>query len=336
MRQTLYLTEPGLMLRRSKGALVLSREGRRIKSIAPHLVGRVMLWRGAAVTTPALRLLLNHGVDVALFERGRYVGAVSPPLSAGVVLRIAQVARFLDGGFALGEARRLVRDKCQGQAELLRRMRSRGGPADLSAVIRALDRSAGDAMTAPALDSLRGIEGSAARVWFEAFASLIPAPFAFVGRNRRPPRDPVNALLSLGYMLLTHEVHADVQARGLDPRLGFFHALRAGRPALALDLIEPWRAPFVDRLVLTVLRRRQFAPTDFRVEARGEVDAVMMKPDSLRRFVDAFEQHMGPREGGEGSSRRVLLAAWIDGFEARLMDGFSLPGDRAEQPDAGP
>lgn len=342
MTRTLYLTEPGLMLRRSKEALVIEREGVRIKSISPRLVGRVLLWRGAGLTTPALRLLLEHGIDVAFFSRGRYLGAVTPPLSTGVVLRLAQARRYFDPVFSLEIARSLIRDKCQGQVDLLRDVRARGGSPALTPAIESLEAVTETVMGASDFDRLRGIEGAAARTWFEAFASLVPPPLTFSGRSRRPPRDPVNAMLSLGYMLLTHEVNADVQARGFDPRLGFFHTLRAGRPALALDLIEPWRSPLIDRMVLTLLRRRQFAAEDFREELRAgdERPAVLMTPDALRRFLDAYELHMGSHDldGQEQRpSRRRLLAAWIDGFEARLTSGLDgLPGREAEPEDVMP
>lgn len=315
MMKTLYITRPGTLVRRDNHALTVERDGRTIGRQPLADLGRVVLWGGVELSTGALRMLVAAGVDVALLtRRGRYLGGVVAPFSGAVAVRLAQTVRFADPDFALRLARRLVRDKLTAQAHLLRTARKRGGPDRLKPAIRELDQLVRRLDQETHLDALRGIEGHGARIYFDAFAPLVPAPFTFAGRNRRPPRDPVNALLSLGYVLLTNEIAGDVQARGLDPRLGFLHTLRAGRPAFALDLLEPWRAPAIDRLVLNVLGRRTLKPTHFRAEG----DAVLLTPEGLPRFLEAYDRHLGrPDETG----LRHRIAAYIDGIESTLLDG---------------
>lgn len=337
MHQTLYLDTPGTVLRRDAGALVIERNDRAVGRVPLHRLGRILLWGGTHITTPALRMVAEAGVDVALLSERGLIGTLRGPTSGSLVGLLAQVATFHDPARCLERAHELVVAKIGGQRDLVRGAWWRGDTDRRAALLErlALDVQAGD------LDTLRGLEGHAARAYFEALASIVQPPFEFTGRNRRPPRDPVNALLSLGYMLLVTEIQADIEARGLDPRIGFLHAVRPGRPALALDLMEPWRAPVVDRLVLTVLNRGMLKPSDFEGQADG---GVKLSGPAFARFINAWETHLGSREPPEcdappGLRRR--MAAWLDGFEARLMgmageDGASaglsadpLPGSGA-------
>lgn len=318
-RRTLYVTAPGTVVQCDRRALRIRRPDGEAVHAPLGTIGRLVVWAGVVLTTPALFRLARAGVDVALVSsRGRYVAAVTPPLAGSAVLRIAQVQRHLDAAFCVAFARRLVADKCAAQSHLLRQARERGASGALLEAARAIDTGADDATRAETLDIVRGHEGAASRAYFRAWAELLRPPWRFEGRNRRPPRDPVNALLSLGYTMLTHELRADLEARGLDPRLGFLHGVRAGRPALALDLIEPWRAPAVDRLVATVLNRRAMKPGDFEPVNGG----VLLSPSALTRFFDHYERHLGPRASdAERPGLRHRMSAWLDGVERRILEG---------------
>lgn len=304
MSRTLYLTEPGALLRRKDGALVVEREGEVRLRLPVDGVGRVVLWPGAQVTTPALRILCRARVDVALLGRGgRFLGALTAPVSGSLVVRAAQFRRFADPGFALAEARRIVAAKVAAQRDGLARLQ-RSGVAVGEARAR-LDAAAA-AVDAAELETLRGVEGAAARAWFSTWAAALRPPWAVARRARRPPPDAPNALLSFGYTLLGHEVAGDLEARGFDPRLGVYHVVHPGRPALALDLMEPWR-PAVDRLVRATLNRGAVQPEDFAAGDRG----VRLKAAARGRFLAAYEDHM--------AGLRPQIAAWVDGFEARLV-----------------
>lgn len=311
--QTLYLVEPGTVVRLENGGLRLERrDGTHTRAPLPRL-GRVVAWGGVQVTTTALRALLRAGVDVAFVTRsGRFEGALRPPVSGSVVNLVAQLRCHADPARSLALARAVVRDKCASQVQAAQSA-GRRRPGAVDGVAADIEAVAAGVEDAADVETLRGIEGAASRRWYEGFGALLKAPWRFDGRNRRPPRDPVNALLSLGYVLLTNEIRSDAEARGLDPRVGFLHELRAGRASLALDLVEPWRAPVVDRLVLTFLNRQSVSASDFRQEGEG----VYLERPALTRFVEAYEARLGPRDEDSGSLRR-RIAAWLDGFEARL------------------
>ena len=323
MKRTLYIDTPGTVVRRDGGALVVERDDHVLERLPVHRLERLMLWGGAQITTPALRMVVEAGADVAFLGERGFIGAVRGAVSGGLFVLLAQVDAYRDAERSLVLAREVVATKCLAQAELV--AGARRAPADVGRGERVaeLKHWARRAADASSLDALRGIEGTAARDYFEALGRLVRPPFSFEGRNRRPPRDPVNALLSLGYMMLATEIRADVEARGFDPRLGFLHTVRAGRPALALDLMEPWRAPVVDRLVLTLINRQQLKPDDFEPGPEGGIRLIK---SAFARFIDAWEAHLGGREPTEGlPSLRRQIAAWLDGFEARLVGDTSLP-----------
>ena len=140
------------------------------------------------------------------------------------------------------------------------------------------------------MEALRGIEGYAAKAYFGAFTAMVRQNrdvFAFTGRSRRPPRDPINSLLSFVYTLLVNESAAACEGVGLDPQIGYLHALRPGRPALALDLMEELRAPLADRLVLTLINRNQLTPEDF-VERPG--GAIYLTKDARKTLLSAYQK----------------------------------------------
>jgi len=155
-----------------------------------------------------------------------------------------------------------------------------------AALARAVDRLDG----APELDAIRGVEGEAARTYFQVFDDLIVAQkdgFRFSGRTRRPPRDNVNALLSFVYTILTHDTASALEGVGLDPQVGFLHRDRPGRPGLALDLVEEFRAFMADRLVLSLVNRRQLSPSRF---IEGETGGVWMDDDTRRAVLVAYQE----------------------------------------------
>lgn len=317
--QTIYIESPGTIVRRQGGALVAEQDKRIVLRLPLHRLRRLLLWSQTHITTPALRMALSAGVDVALLSRRGLVGTIRPPLSGSVALLLAQIATYRAPAQALVIAKALITAKLTSQARLLRSARRASARHHLLPVAAALtaQRDAVDAATD--LATLRGVEGATTRRYFAGYGALIQPPLRFTGRARRPPPDPINALLSLGYMLLVTEIGADLEARGFDPRLGLMHAVRSGRPALALDLMEPWRAPIVDRLVANLVNRGVLGPDDFEAGPSG---GVRLNPPAFARFLDAWERHLGPRQAPEPDvtpSLRRQLAAWIDSIEARLL-----------------
>jgi CRISPR-associated exonuclease Cas4/CRISPR-associated protein Cas1 len=251
------------------------------------------------------------------------------PRSAAV--RSAQYAFAGDGRRALGFARELVQAKIKNQRTLVRR-NWRGDPADREAVIEHLKRLADKTAFAEDRAVLLGLEGEAAAAYFRAFprlftetASALPA-FDFARRTRHPPADPVNACLSLCYALLTRAISTACEIAGLDPWIGLYHVERPGRPALALDLMEPFRPILADSAVLTAVNNGELGPDDFIRSGPG----CALKTNARRRLVAAFERRLDqeathPLFGYQLSMRRMLHV------QARLL-AKHLKGEIAAYP----
>lgn len=175
--------------------------------------------------------------------------------------------------------------------------------------------------TASTVDSLRGLEGAASGVYFGQFGKMV-APVGFPGRKMRPSTDPANALLSLGYVLVGNELGSLLEARGFDPAIGFLHGVRYGRQSLALDMVEPFRQPLVDRLTLRLLNLRQITPDDFEGSAKG----LRLREEPIKRYFELYEEQLrGPSEGEGSSTWRQRLTDQVDSLRDMVMGGEVAP-----------
>ena len=287
----LYVIEQGAVLARQGERLVVRREGQVLLSVPAFKVEAVALFGHVQVTTQALELLASRGVDVGFFTmQGRLKGRFVATISRNVVLRVRQFERARDDAFARRLATRLVWAKIGNARRVVMRFARNHPEAPLGDAVERLRAFQEQALEAPGIETVRGIEGAASATYFRAFGHMVRRSFTFEGRQRRPPRDPVNALLSLGYTLLMNEVLGRLSVHGFDPYLGFYHTLRYGRPSLALDMMEELRHPVVDRLVLRVVNHQMLKPADFTV--REEDGAVRLTPPALKRFLNAYEAAM--------------------------------------------
>ena len=316
----LYLTEQGAVLRRVGERLVVTKEHQVLQDVPVIHVEQVVVMGNVQLTTPAVALLLQREIDVVfLSSRGKFRGRLMTTGSKFAQLRHQQLRLMDDAGKVLAVARELVAAKLANQAHLLERLGAH--PA-----ARAIGQDARKARQAATLDGLRGHEGAAGARYFAALRALVPAEWGFTQRIYHPPTDPVNALLSLGYTLLLKDATAAVQLVGLDPFLGFFHALDYGRPSLALDLMEPFR-PLVDGLVMGWITGDKVSPADF-APSKEEDRAVLLKDEARTHYLRAYERQMEnqvlyPPTGEHTSCRRCLE------LQARQLAQVVL-GKRAE------
>ncbi len=296
-------------------------------------VSDVALFGNVSITTPALTALLEREIPVTFHSHGGWFRGVAHGVGhRNVEVRTAQYRSSFDDTFCLRFSRDLVAAKIVNQRTILRR-NWRGDDESRRTVLdrlRAARKSAGGAATMP---QLLGLEGDAAATYFRAFSGLLTppassgstegpdglAPFRFEARNRRPPTDPVNAMLSLAYAMLTRHLTVALASVGLDPYRGFFHAPRYGRPALALDIMEPFRPIIADSVVLSVVNTGEISPGDFVVATTG---TALTQP-GRRRFIDAFERRLSqetthPIFGYRLSMRRLVLV------QARLLGRYLL------------
>lgn len=312
LQRTLYVVDPQARLVCAAGRLAVEREGRTLLDLPSIQVDMVLLFGPVQVSTQALHLLLRAGAGIAFLTRlGRCLGRLEPLAQGSLELAQAQHRATADAGFALSIARALVQAKILRSATVLtsyrrRHPRSTSGPADAAAAMRELARRAASAAT---LDTLRGFEGAAAAAYWQTWASMLPSTWGFAGRVARPAPDPVNAMLSFGYTLLHHTTAGLLQARGLDARLGCLHAARGTHLALASDLMEPWRAPLVDAVVLNLALNMKLGPADFRT-AGGRCH---FAADASRVLVRAYEDRLNAERQTDAADGEVLdMRRWMD------------------------
>lgn len=330
----LYLNSQGLRVGKSGQVLKCTDREGRTEEVRMNEICQLNLFGGVQLTTQALQALCEAEVPVAYFSYGGWFYGLTHGLGVrNIVLRREQFRRADSPGFCLRMARALVAGKIRNQRTLLQRNHVEAPAGALAA----MKESIGDAERAGSLEELLGIEGNAARHYFQNFSGMLRTGegegsggerevgsvgecgagefrLDFTKRNRRPPRDPVNALLSLAYSVLAKDLTIVCHAVGFDPFLGFYHQPRFGRAALPLDLMEPFRPLIADSAVLTAINTRMVTSSDF-VRAG---DSVALKPEGRKAFFRAYEQRMDmlvthPLFGYRVNYRRMLE------IQARLL-----------------
>ncbi len=316
----LYVQEAGARIGLSQGCLKITPRKGSDNPSTPQKVGlmqlsQINLMGGVQMTTQALQACLRAERPVNFFSTGGwYYGRATGTNNRQVHVRIAQFAAF-PGPKALGVARQLVADKIANCRVMLRRNATELDNTEQE--ILQLKRLVQKASQAESPETLLGLEGDAARRYWSVFSDLLARDhetFRMLGRNRRPPRDPSNAMLSYGYSLLVKDCTIAVTNAGLDPFLGMYHTPHHGRPSMALDLMEPFRPLIVDSMVLLMIRRSEVQPDDFIITGQ----AVALKPRARKALIRAYERRMDelithPVFGYRISYRQVLS------IQARLL-----------------
>lgn len=291
----LYVTSPDGYLARD-GQNVVVRVAEEEKARVPiHILESIVCFNYVGASPGVMSLCAESGVALSfLTENGRFLARVSGPTTGNVLLRRQQYRLADDMDSCAMIVRNFIAAKIANCKNVLRRtLRDHGNVINsqrLRQAIEQLEETLRLVSGGRDLNVLRGMEGRAAHVYFSAFDELVLNPdpaFRFVRRNRRPPRDRVNALLSFVYGLLRHDVQSALESVGLDPYVGFLHRDRPGRPSLALDLMEELRPYLADRLVLSLINRRQVAPKGFVV---SESEGVQMTDETRKAVLSAWQQ----------------------------------------------
>lgn len=289
---TLYVTTPESYLSRDGMNVVISVKQQEVFRIPVINLESIVTFGFVGASPGLMCLCADNGVSLTfLSPHGRFVSRVQGPTKGNVLLRKAQFHLTEDEEWSTHLARLIVAGKIQNSRNVLRRfVRDYGTNAEVEGAAEALDSERREALKSKDRSALMGVEGMAANCYFSVFSNLIlqqKNDFPFNGRNRRPPKDAVNALLSFAYTLLANETAAALETVGLDPYVGFYHTLRPGRTSMALDLMEEMRAYMGDRFVLSLINRKQVSFKDFIYQ--GE-KGVVLTEDGRRTFLEAWQK----------------------------------------------
>ncbi|MGV1006485.1 MAG: CRISPR-associated endonuclease Cas1 [Candidatus Nanopelagicales bacterium] len=311
-RRVTVMVPAGGMARVSHRHLRVDRDGETLVTVNLARVRQVVLVGRVGVTTPLIAECAKAGVEICLVSSsGQFVARIGRARRGDVRIRKSQFAAAADAGRVLRLAADMVVGKLSNmRVAVLRARRGAGGVgATDKRVADTLEAAIKHAQQAESGAALMGLEGAATRAYFQWLADRLDGSWQFAGRNRRPPRDPVNAMLSFGYTLLFADTATAAELAHLDPELGFLHNPRWGRPSLALDLAEQWRPVIVDNVVMSLVDRGSVTPADFR---DGGPDVGCRMNDKARRaLLAAYERRMLTRTGATLGAGRRSMREWV-------------------------
>ncbi|PXF59070.1 MAG: CRISPR-associated endonuclease Cas1 [Candidatus Methanogaster sp.] len=316
---TLYLTEQGSKLRKTSQRLLVERGGVTLLDVPAHEIDHILIFGAVQISTQAISFLLSSGIEVSFLSmNGRLKGRLTPVQSKNVFLRLAQYDRYKDEEFKLITARSILEGKMKNQRTLLLRYQRNRPEADFTSDMDTISRSLSQIPHESTISALMGLEGASTRAYYNCYATML-SNFVFEGRNRRPPLDPVNALLSLGYVLIANEMSALMESTGFDPFIGFMHGLRYGRQSLPLDMIEEFRHPVIDGLVQSLTNKESIKEVDFHKESDG---AVLLNKESLKRFFSFYEDRMEKsfKRGNSYTSYRKVFREQVDNMRQTVLN----------------
>ncbi len=318
-----YVKEQGAAVHKRGNRLLIEKDDVTLAEIPLRETTMVALFGNVQPSSQALGELAEHGIPVSFYTRnGRLRARVVPEASGSIEAKLRQYRAATHAETALPVAKALVCAKLANSRRLVEDYRKHYPSDGLAQAAESLKASAEGAFGAAAIDELMGFEGSGAAVYFRAFVEMNRSGFEFPGRRKHPSTDPLNALLSLGYTMAGNELHALVEGMGLEPYLGFLHAAEDNRPSLALDLVEPFRASFVDRLALRLVNERVLREEDFVKRAGGGMaGSVILRPEAWARYLEAYEEAIGVARAFAPAGIRGEMRDQVARLVRALRDG---------------
>jgi CRISPR-associated protein Cas1 len=286
---TVYIAENDAFIGKTDERLTVKAEKKTLLDVPLIKVDGIVVLGRATVSPAVINELLERNIALSfLTENGRYLGRIEPEVTKNLFIRKAQWQAAGETPQAIHLVRGFVRGKLKNYRQQLLRTQ-RESSLDISKYITRLEQAIAPIEQTDKIPSLRGLEGSGSAAYFGCFQQLIKnSDFKFPSRNRRPPTDPVNSLLSFGYSLLRHDIQSAINIVGFDPYLGYLHTERYGRPSLALDVMEEFRPLVVDAMVLSLINKRSLTPDDFIIEPLSQ--AVELTKEGRRKFLTAYQQ----------------------------------------------
>ena len=289
---TLYVTTPEAYLSKDGLNVVISVQQEEVFRIPVINIEGIVTFGYMGASPGVMKLCSDNGISLTfLSPQGRFISRVQGATKGNVLLRKKQYQLSDDASWSLHVVRLMIGGKIQNYRNILRRyIRDYGENEDINRAVQVLERAKRDALKAQDKTELIGYEGMASNAYLEVLPILIlnqKTDFPFHGRNRRPPKDAVNAMLSFAYTLIANDTSAALETVGLDPYVGFLHTLRPGRTSLALDMMEELRPALADRFVLRLINKRMVGKTDFIEKEDG---AILLTDDARKRVLDEWQK----------------------------------------------
>lgn len=323
-----YIKEQGSCLRRRGEQIAVTKGSQTLLEFPIHHVDNIVVLGNVQVTSQVLAKLLEHGIDISYFNfGGKYIGHTVAENSKNIFLRFAQYEAYNDGERRLAMARRIVENKIYNQLGLIKSFHWEREDYDYRKDVSQMEQILETLSGKQNSHEVMGIEGMCSNIYFHCFRHMLKNSGTFEKRVRRPPRDPINAILSLAYTFLLKDMALLLEGASFELYLGFLHGIRYGRKSLALDMMEEWRQPIADRLVLKLFNKRMLTDLDFQ-EDTGE--GVFLNEDGFRKFCREYERWMA-EPNCSNKSWRLLMKQQVGILKKSLEEGENYVPFRYEE-----
>ncbi|MBI5464419.1 MAG: type I-C CRISPR-associated endonuclease Cas1 [Ignavibacteriales bacterium] len=331
---TLYITSDDAYVRKERETFVVEVNNEKVFQAPVHSIENIVCFGFKALSPPLMAFCAENNVGISyLTEHGKFLARVQGAQQGNVLLRKAQYALADNELESLKIARPIIAAKVANYRSLLQR-HQRNHPDDCSDSVASATATMGnrlpDIQKSVTLDELRGYEGECANIYFGVLGSLITAQqedFTFTQRSKRPPLDPANALLSFLYAILANDVRSALETTGLDPQVGFLHQVRSGRPSLALDMMEEFRAYLGDRIMLNLVNLKQVTKKDFEIRESGEV---RMSDEARKTLLGAYQKRKQEEIAHPFLGEKMTIGL-VPHVQAQLLARY-IRGDIPEYP----
>jgi len=290
---TIYLSEQGALIRKVSRRIVVEKEKQVLLDIPIIKIDRLFVFGNVQVTTQAMALLLDHGIDVNYFtSRGRLRGKLNSSISKNIFLRLAQYERWSDEEYKCRLCRNIVEAKLKNMKYMIKRYLSNYPEKDFARSLETIEKGLKSLDKKDDTAGLIGIEGSSSGAYFTAFSQMFRKDLHFKKRAKHPSTDPVNALLSLGYVMITNEIASHLEGLAFDPFLGFLHGIKYGRKSLALDMVEEFRQPLIDTFTLKLANLEIFTEKDFKQMPDA---GLYLNDEKFKEYLTLYENKLNER-----------------------------------------
>lgn len=298
----IYVKEQGSFVRKTGERIEVMKNNQKLLSFPVANLDGLSIIGNIQISTQAMVYLMENGVDISIFSfSGKFIGQALADSSKNIFLRFSQYDLYHDMEKRLEMAKVIIKNKIKNQICLAKEYRYKDGFSPKGEIVK-MQRLKEKVNACETPNEILGMEGMCSNYYFSCFAHMVQCRIPFKGRNRRPPRDPVNVILSLTYTFLTREVCGILEAESFEVYLGFLHGIRYGRKSLALDVVEEFRQPVADRFVIQCFNKRIMNEYDFEMEE----DRVLLSEDGFRKFCMEYEKWMS-KASVDGKSFRQIL-----------------------------